>query len=322
LDRFWNNPMSTDGRNRWTQEDIPELNDKIAIVTGANSGIGFEVARHLSRKGATVIMGCHDLGRGENAKQMILNENPRARLVLMEVDLSSLDSIGTFATKAQEEYDHVNLLINNAGAAFSRFSRTKDGFEVNFGVNHLGHFALTGLLLPSITKVGDSRIVTVTSTNRGGRMDFDDINCEKRKYNAVRDNLYGRSKLACLMFAIELDDRLRKNDYSTTSLAAHPGLSRTGFYRRTSGLFGEILFEGIFRFLTMSAEDGSRPVLYAATSPEAKGGSLYGPDGWGQTKGFPREIDLTGKSDAEKLAKEDRLRLWESSEEMTRIEYL
>jgi len=308
-------------KEKWTQKDMPDLSNKIAIITGANSGIGFQDARHLSGKGATVIMGCRNLEKGEHARQLILNENSNAKLDLMELDLSFLDSVRNFSTSVQKKYDHVDILINNAGVGDNRFSRTKDGFELHFGINYLGHFALTGLLLPSIVKVKGSRIVSMSSRSRGGKIDFDDINCEKRKYHVVRDNLYGRSKLACLLFALELDDRLKKNGYSTISLAAHPGISRTGIFSRVS-LFERILFYGILRFFSMSAEGGSRSVLYAATAPEAKGGSFYGPGGRGQAKGFPKEIDLTKKPDAEKLTKENRVRLWKVSEEMTNIKYL
>jgi NAD(P)-dependent dehydrogenase (short-subunit alcohol dehydrogenase family) len=304
-------------KEEWTQKDMPDLSNKIAIITGANSGIGFEVARYLSRKGATVVMSCRNHEKGEHAKQLILNENSNAKLDLMELDLSSLDSVRNFSTIVQKRYDHVDILINNAGVSVPQFSRTKDGFELHFGVNYLGHFALTGLLLPSIVKVKDSRIVTMSSPNRDGKIDFDDINCEKRRARAY--TLYGRSKLACLMFALELDDRLKKNGYSTISLAAHPGLSRTGLYNRS--LLAKILI-GILRFFSMSAEDGSRSVLYAATASEAKGRSFYGPGGRGQFKGFPKEIDLTKKSDVENLTKENQAHLWRVSEEMTNIKYL
>jgi NAD(P)-dependent dehydrogenase (short-subunit alcohol dehydrogenase family) len=306
-------------QKKWTLEDIPDLTDKIAIVTGANSGIGFEDARHLSGNGATVVMGCRDCEKGHNAKQRILDENSHAQLDVMELDLASLDSVRTFSTCVKDTYDRVDILINNAGLGGTRFSRTTDGFELHFGINYLGHFALTGLLLPLIVKVNDSRIVTLSSINRGGTIDFADINCEKRQYHPGRDNLYGRSKLACLLFARELDDRLKKNGYSTISLAAHPGVSRTRLFRHT--LLGRFLAFGLLRLFSMSAEGGSRSVLYAATFPEAKGSAFYGPDGLGQMRGFPKEIDLT-KSDVEKCSKENQSRLWQISEEMTGIRYL
>jgi NAD(P)-dependent dehydrogenase (short-subunit alcohol dehydrogenase family) len=306
----------------WTQKDIPDLSNKIAIITGANSGIGFEAARHLSRKGATIIMGCRNHEKGENAKQLILNENSNAKLDLMELDLSSLDSVRNFSAGVPKKYDNVDILINNAGVSVPQFSRTKDGFELHFGVNYLGHFALTGLLLPLIVKVKDSRIVTMTSANLR-KIDFDDINCEKRRASAL--TLYGRSKLACLMFTLELNDRLKMNGYSTISLAAQPGLSRTGLYNHS--LLAKIFALGILRIIfgSMSAEDGSRPVLYAATAPEAKGGSFYAPDGRAQATGFPKEIDLTKKTFfvmSELPTKENQEHLWKVSEEMTKIKYL
>lgn len=302
----------------WTQQDMPDLNDKIAIVTGANTGLGFEDTRYLSRKGAAVIMGCRDLEKGENAKKLILDEDSDAKLDLMKLDLSSLNSIRDFSISARNKYDHFDILINNAGVMFTPFLRTEDGFEFQFGTNYLGHFALTGLLLPSIVKVKGSRIVTMCSTAaRGKKMDFDDVNFEKRKYSRLE--AYDQSKLACLLFALELNDRLEKNGYSAISLAAHPGFSRTKLYRHSSFLRFFIFY--LLRFFDMSAESGSRSGLYAATAPGVKGGSFYGPSGRLQIKGFVKEIDLSKERNFE-LFPEERARLWEISEEMTKIKYL
>jgi NAD(P)-dependent dehydrogenase (short-subunit alcohol dehydrogenase family) len=304
---------------KWTQEDMPDLNNKVAIVTGANAGLGFEDTRYLSRKGATVIAGCRDLEKGENAKHLILDEDSNAKLDVMRLDLSSLNSIKNFSTSAQKKYDHVDILINNAGVMWTPYSRTEDGFELQFGINYLGHFALTGLLLPSIVNVKDSRIVTMSSIgHRDGKIDFDDVHFEKRKYD--KDQAYNQSKLACLLFALELNDRLKKNGYSTISLAAHPGFSRTELYRHSSFLRFSIFY--LARFLGMSAESGSRFALYAATASEAKGGSFYGPSGKWQTKGFVKEIDLTKEPNVEWFTEENQARLWKMSEEMTKIKYL
>jgi NAD(P)-dependent dehydrogenase (short-subunit alcohol dehydrogenase family) len=303
----------------WTLRDIPDLNDKIAIVTGANTGLGFEDARYLSRKDATVVMGCRDLEKGASAKQRILNEGSSAKLDLMKLDLASLSSIKDFSTAVQDKYDRIDILINNAGVMFTPFSRTEDGFELQFGTNHLGHFALTGLLLPSIVKAKNSRIISVSSVAaRDGIIDFEDINFEKRKYDGRQ--AYSQSKLACLLFALELNDRLKENGYSTISLCAHPGFSRTELLRYSSSSMKFLFF--FMSPFSMSSESGSRFALYAATAPEAKGRSYYGPDSMGQMRGDIKEIDLTREPSAKWITKENKSRLWEISEEMTKIRYL
>lgn len=298
--------MSKD--NHWTAKDIPDQTGKITIITGANSGIGYDAARELAKKNATIIMACRNTAKGDNAAQTILDEYPQAKVEVMQLDLAGLDSVRSFAERFRMKYDHLDMLINNAGIMAVPYGVTADGFESQFGTNHLGHFALTGLLLDLLLSTQGSRVVTISSTgHRVGKIDFDDLNSEKSysKWGA-----YGQSKLANLLFAYELQRRLAATGSSTISIAAHPGYTATNLQ---SGTF--------FKFLNpifgQDQEMGALPTLYAATSPEVNGCDYIGPDGFMEQRGYPKKVHSNGDSHDEAIAR----KLWQVSEELTGVKF-
>jgi NAD(P)-dependent dehydrogenase (short-subunit alcohol dehydrogenase family) len=305
--------------NGWSTRDIPSQAGRVAVVTGTNSGLGFVTAREVARAGATVVMSSRDPERGAAAEQRLRDAVPGADVRLAALDLASLASIRSFAERISATYDGIDLLVNNAGVMAIPRAMTIDKFEMQFGTNHLGHFALTGLLLPSLLARAGSRVVTVSSTaHKIGRMNFDDLSGH-RSYNAWR--AYGQSKLANLLFAYELQRRLTAAAASTISLAAHPGYSSTnlqavGPQQSGNKLMGILMNVGNLAF-GQSADDGALPQLYAATSPEAVGGAFYGPSRLMETRGAPKRVDSTSRSKDVGLA----ARLWFVSEELTDVHY-
>jgi NAD(P)-dependent dehydrogenase (short-subunit alcohol dehydrogenase family) len=302
---------------RWTPRQMPPQQGRLAIITGANSGIGFHTARHLARAGAQVILACRNAEKGEAARAKIAAEIPAAQLEVRVLDVADLDSVRRFATEFLDAGRPLDLLINNAGVmALPTRRTTPQGFEMQFGTNHLGHFALTGLLLPSLLRQAGSRIVTVASiAHKGGVLNFDDLNAERR-YDPRK--AYQQSKLANLVFGIELDRRLRAKSADTASIIAHPGVAVTNIVSNGmgTGLQGRIASVAIALF-AQSDDRGSWPTLYAATSPEAHGGGYYGPDGIAEVKGTPVEVQPKPKA----LDPEAGKRLWQVSEEMTSVHY-
>jgi NAD(P)-dependent dehydrogenase (short-subunit alcohol dehydrogenase family) len=293
----------------WTSEDMPDLTGKITIITGANSGIGYEAALALARKGATVIMACRSMGKAKQAVRKILSEVQGAKLDLLNLDLSDLVSIRQFADEFKKKYNTLDILINNAGVMMPPYTKTKDGFELQFGTNHLGHFALTGLLLDTITKTPNSRIVVTSSAvHKYGEIQFEDLNCEK-SYSRIRS--YAQSKLANLLFTYELQRRLEQTGSKTIVVAAHPGWSKTSLQRHS----------GFLRFLNpifgQSVEHGAWPMLYAATSRSVRGGEYYGPGGCKGMRGHPKKAESNEISHDREVA----AMLWKVSEELTRIKY-
>jgi NAD(P)-dependent dehydrogenase (short-subunit alcohol dehydrogenase family) len=294
----------------WTVKDMPEQSGKVAIVTGANSGIGYEEARALAAKGAQVVMACRNQEKGAAAFQQICEEHPDAMVDLMQLDLADLTSVRQFADRFTSRYDRLGILINNAGVmAVPELRRTADGFEMQFGTNHLGHFALTGLLLDTLMRTPNARVVTVSSNaHRMGRMKFDNLNAE-RSYS--RWLAYGESKVANLLFTYELQRRLEAAGADVIAVAAHPGWTATNLQgnarliRFFNPLFG------------MQPEQGALPTLYAATAPDVKGGSYYGPDGRNERRGYPTRLESNRLSHDQAVAK----RLWEVSENLTGIVY-
>ena len=291
--------MSAMTKSTWTPADIPDLSGNTAIVTGANSGIGLAAARHLAAHGARVVLAVRDPGRGEDAAATIDGERE-----VRTLDLADLDSVRAFAAGWEGPVD---LLVNNAGIMATPFGRTRDGFELQIGTNHLGHFALTNLMLDQVR----GRVVTVSSNaHRMGRVDLDDLNWESRRYG--RWPAYGQTKLANLLFTLELQRRLDEAGSPVRATAAHPGWSATGLQGHTGSRFHHVVMAIGNRVIAQSDERGSWPTLFAAVE-DIPGGSYAGPDGIGQHRGKPR---LVGRSAAARDADTAR-GLWELSERLT-----
>lgn len=304
--------------NKWTLQQMPSQKGSTVVITGANSGIGYETAKAFAAKGAEVVFAVRNLAKGEEAARRIKQEHPDAALKLMRLDLGDLASVRQFADEYREAYDSLNLLINNAGVMTPPYRKTKDGFELQFGSNHLGHFALTGLLLPMMSQVPSSRVVTLSSSviNSNPRIEFDNLDGSKG-YNRVK--FYGQSKLANLLFAQELDKRLKASGAKTISLSSHPGRADTNLYSLGSGKQAGP-FMKILKLMigTQSAAMGALPSAYAATHPELKGGEYIGPDGKGGNKGFP-EVDRSAFKRYDSAIAD---RLWKVSESLTGVSYL
>jgi NAD(P)-dependent dehydrogenase (short-subunit alcohol dehydrogenase family) len=303
----------------WTEADVPDQSGRIALVTGANSGIGWETARVLAAHGATVLLGCRSAERGRAALQRIQAICPKADAALLEMDLADLDSVREVAATVRRDHGRLDLLINNAGLMATPEQRTAQGFEMQFGVNHLGHFALTGLLLPALLAARGARIVTVSSNgHRPGRIRFEDLNwaSDYKPWAA-----YFQSKLANLLFTYELQRRLQAAGSTTAALAAHPGGSKTNLgHENPGGLLNTILYRSrplIERFLLQSSAMGALPTLRAAVDPEARGGEYYGPDGFGEQTGHPVRVGSSRRSKDVEVAR----RLWRVSEELTGVTY-
>ena len=303
------------GNDRWIADEIPDLTGKVAIVTGANSGIGFEAARELARKGAATVLACRSAERGQRALDALQAEVPAAAAALMELDLASLDSIGRFAEAFRERHERLDLLINNAGIMAIPYARTADGFESQLGVNHLGHFALTGQLVDLIAATPAARVVNVSSAaHRNASLDFGNLLYENGGYSPMR--AYGRSKLANLLFTRELQRRFDAAGVDALALAAHPGFSETGLaVHLRRGWQAPVML--LISLLSQSAARGALPTLRAAADPDARGGQYYGPHGIMGIRGFPVAV----KPGAAACDGDAAHRLWEASEELTGVRY-
>jgi NAD(P)-dependent dehydrogenase (short-subunit alcohol dehydrogenase family) len=282
----------------------------IAVVTGANSGVGLETARTLAEKGAVTILACRNIQKARTAQDDILRSFPNAVIHCMELDLSDLSSIRSFAQSFEEKFEKLDLLINNAGVMALPFGKTRQGFEMTFGTNHLGHFALTGLLLKCLRNTSGSRVVTLSSlAHVSGKMDFSNLNAEK---GYSKNKVYSQSKLANLLFAFELDRRLKKAGVQTISVAAHPGWTITNLQANTR------LFTFLNPFFGQKPVDGALPSLAAATSAKVAGGDYLGPEGRMELRGGAKKVRGSRTSQDELIAK----RLWEVSEALTGLRYL
>jgi len=300
---------------KWTTAQIPDQHGRTAIVTGANSGLGLVVARELARKGASVVMACRNMDKGETAVGEIRAQVPDAQLELSELDLASLSSVEAFAERFGASYDGLDLLINNAGVMAPPRRETADGFELQFGTNHLGHFALTGRLIGRMEGREDARVVTLSSNaHRMGKINFDDLQSE-RSYR--RWGAYGQSKLADLMTALELDRRLRAAGSSIKSIGAHPGYAATNLQSAAPPLIDRWVMAVTNALLAQSAEAGALAPLYAATEPGLEGGVYVGPDGLGEFRGHPHVVKPNAAARDEQAA----ARLWEISEELTGVSF-
>jgi len=304
---------------KWATSDIRDQSGCLAVVTGANSGIGFVAARELARAGAHVVMAVRDTTRGEQAAGKVRSAAPAAAVEVMELDLADLSSVRSFAAAFGEGHDGPDLLVNNAGVMALPHRTTADGFEMQFGTNHLGHFALTGLLLAGLSRRPDPRVVTISSgAHKMGKIDFDDLQGERgyKKWKA-----YGQSKLANLLFAFELGRRASGVGLPLTSVAAHPGYAATNLQATGPKMAGRGLEERMMglvnRVIAQDEEHGALPTLYAATEPDLPSGSYIGPDGPLEMRGRPRLVGATDRAWDEQTAR----RLWETSEELTGVHY-
>ncbi len=300
----------------WTETDVPDESGRVAIVTGSNTGLGYDTARVLAARGAKVVMAVRDTAKGEAAAARIRGITPRADVTVHKLDLGSLDSVRTASAELAAAYPRIDLLINNAGVMYPPKQSTADGFELQFGTNHLGHFALTGLLLKNMLSVDGSRVVAVASIAHRikAKIDFADLQWEHRRYDRVA--AYGQSKLANLMYAYDLQRRLSAANAKTISVAAHPGVAATELVRHVPGasLPGVSWLSG--RLLNTS-ELGALPTLRAATDPAVRGGQYWGPDGFKELRGYPKLVDSSTQS--HDTAIQDRL--WTVSEELTGVTY-
>jgi NAD(P)-dependent dehydrogenase (short-subunit alcohol dehydrogenase family) len=295
---------------KWTLDNIPDQTGHVAIVTGANTGIGFETAAALAAKNATVVMACRNRRKAEDAMERIRERTPDAKLELIELDLASLASVERFAADFRAGHDRLDLLINNAGVMVPPFGRTEDGFELQFGCNHLGHFALTGRLLDLLEAAPSARVVNVSSmAHRYGAIDFDNLNAEK-SYDKMP--AYGQSKLANLLFTFELQRRLKAAGSSVVATAAHPGWTGTDLQRHAA------FIRFLNFFFSQSPAMGALPTLRAAADPEAQGGDYFGPKGLYEMRGYPTKV---GTTPAAQNALDAR-RLWEVSEKLTSVSFL
>lgn len=301
--------------NKWTSDRIGELKGKRIIITGASHGIGFETARVLASKGAELVLAVRNREKGEKAAAMIMPVNGHQPVSVMQLDLADLASVRRFAEEYSARFDRLDVLINNAGVMVPPYSLTKNGFELQFGTNHLGHFALTAHLLPLLTATPLSRVVVTSSiAARNARIDFNNLDGSKG-YNPMR--FYRQSKLSNLLFAVELQNRLERAGVSTISVACHPGISVTNLLSRGSGRETGQVMKTLMRLVAQPADKGALPTLFAATNPDLRGGEFIGPDGPGNHKGYPI---LT--NDATRLFKADlATRLWEISESLTGVKY-
>jgi len=300
---------------QWTASDIPDLAGRTAVVTGANSGLGLATAEALAAAGAEVVMACRNTAKADAGAAAIRERHGAAAVAVEPLDLADLASVRAFAERFAAAHDGLDLLINNAGVMASPRRRTADGFELQLGTNHLGHYALTGLLLEKMAGREDARVVTVSSTaHKLGRINFDNLQGERRYF---RWFAYCQSKLANVLFMLELERRLRVAGPGVKSLAAHPGYADTNLQTAAPPAIDRAIFAISNRLLAQSSEMGALPQLYAATRPNLDGGLFVGPDGFEEQRGYPKVVGVARRGRDEASA----ARLWEVSEELTGVAY-
>jgi len=296
-------------KQNWNAERLGDQTGRVAIVTGSNSGIGFETARVLAEKGATVVMACRNLEKANPKADEIRRAHPGAKVEVMRLDLSDLDSVRQFAEAFRAKYSRLDLLINNAGIMVPPYGKTAQGFETQFGVNHLGHFALTGCLLDLVVDTPGARIVTVSSiAHYMGQIRFFDLNWEKG-YKA--QPAYGQSKLANLLFTYELQRKLAAAGKDTLAVAAHPGWTETNLQEHAKAV------KFLNRFLAQEPLMGALPTLYAATEADVNGAEYYGPSGFMEMNGPPKRVKSNRRSHDKNIAE----RLWNVSEDLTGVRF-
>ncbi len=301
---------------KWTAADVPDQSGRVAIITGSNTGIGFGAAAVLAAKGAHTVLAVRNLDKGNDAAARIKSASPDATVSVQELDLTSLQNIRSAAEELRAKFSRIDLLINNAGVMYTDKASTKDGFELQFGTNHLGHFALTGLLLDHMLTVDGSRVVTVSSVGHRirAKIHFDDLNLD-RNYNRVV--AYGQSKLANLLFTYELARRLEAKGAPTIAAAAHPGAADTDLLRNMPGGIRQVSQFFWSTFFAQDADMGAEPTLRAAADPSVQNGQYFGPGGFGEQKGHPKVVASSAQSHDEDIQR----RLWTVSEELTDVTY-
>jgi NAD(P)-dependent dehydrogenase (short-subunit alcohol dehydrogenase family) len=295
---------------KWNTENIPNQKGRVAIVTGSSSGIGYETARVLANKHASVIIAVRNLDKGNQAKANILEQNKDADVQVMELDLANLASVKNFVKNFKDSYQRLDLLINNAGVMTPPYTKTKDGFELQLGTNYLGHFALTGCLLGLLIATQGSRIVNLSSImHKVGNINFDDLNWEKRNYSKSKS--YGDSKLASIYFTNELDQKLKENNLEVLVTAAHPGWTATELQRTAK------VTQFLNRFFAQDITMGALPTLRAAIDKDLKGADYLGPDGFMELRGYPTRVKMSTLSKDRNIAQ----KLWELSEKLTDVKF-
>jgi NAD(P)-dependent dehydrogenase (short-subunit alcohol dehydrogenase family) len=302
--------------NYWCESKIGDQTGRVFVITGATNGIGFESADALAEHGATVVLASRNEERTRQCADRLKAKHGNQNIVPVKLDLSSLKSVHECAEQLQSLYKNIDVLINNAGVMVPPYTITEDGFELQFGTNHLGHFALTGLLLPNLMATQSSRVVTLSSTaHLRGKINFNDLKSEKRY---IANLAYAQSKIANLLFAYELQRRLDKANARTISVAAHPGWSRTGLQvHAVSKTWVRALFAMFEPIFSQDARAGAQPMLMAATDKLVAGGEYFGPDGFGGSKGNATRVDSNALSHDGELQK----KLWKVSEELTGIKF-
>ena len=303
--------------NNWTVNDMPDLTGKVIVVTGANSGIGFEAAKEFARRGAQTIMACRSMDKAQAALDQIQAEIPNAPAEIMQLDLASQKSVRQFADAFKAKYDRLDVLANNAGIMMVPYGVTEDGFERQFGTNHLGHFALTGLLIDLLIKTPGARVVNVSSNaHRSGVMNFDNLMYENGDgYSPM--GAYGRSKLANLLFTKELQRRFDAQDVNALALSAHPGISTTNLAAHMTNRWYIKILMPLFGWMMQSAAMGALPTIRAAVDTAVTGGDYFGPKGSGERSGYP--VVVQANDAAHNSA--DAQKLWQISEELTGVRY-
>jgi len=297
-------------QRNWDSKNIPDQTGRTVIVTGANSGIGFETARALASKNAGVILACRNQNKGSAAVDKIRQDLPHADVRFLPLDLSDLVSVKNFADQVNQDYSRLDLLINNAGVMIPPYGKTAEGFELQMGTNHLGHFALTGQLIEMIRSTPESRVVSVSSmAHKGGNIDFSDLHWEHRKYKPWK--AYGDSKVANLYFIFGLANRLAAGGSHVITAASHPGWTATEL-QRNSGLAS--FFNPVF---AQDTAMGALPTLYAACGPDVQSKDYFGPGGRFEVKGYPKQVRASSRSQNKEIGD----RLWQMSEKLTGVQF-
>lgn len=300
--------------NGWTAKDMPDQSGRVVIITGANSGVGYESAIAFAAKGAQVVMASRSMDKLEKARQDLLKRVPKAQLDVMQLDLGSLKSVEAFATAFNANYERLDILMNNAGIMIPPYGKTADGFELQFGTNHLGHFALTGLVLPKLLATPHSRVATTSSSAYLlGRMNWDDLQFE-RGYHP--NQAYAQSKLANVLFMRELQRKLEAAHADTISVGSQPGYARTNLQNHQRQSIGEVVMYNVLRVtMSQSADLGALYQLYSASAPDVKGGDFYEPRWSLKGRVVKRNLTARGRN------VEDAARLWAVSEQLTGVHY-